>query len=1585
MKATFSDKNCFNGIYRGYVVANEDPLVKGRIKVFVPGVYSEKYANQPEYLPWCLPAMSIFGGNSPNQDKSLLNTEVGWTSVPHFGNYETGAQVFIFFENGDINYPIYFAAAQSGTGWLSEHPNQHVFKSDNVRIRIDENVKDSRSTAKFDSYNTNNSELSKSQLKKDCEKNSWNFKNGNIDQLETRIDIEVKADKLNAINLNIHGNVNTHIDGNWFIEHIGNKYEYHEGDTFIKHKGSTHIEEDGHWNKIHNGNRSYKHTGTYTYNQTGDARITRSGILYEQINGDVTNIYGSNLTQKISKNTNQTYQGYRNESVFEDLTLSVEGKYDGKIVKGITFVSYDEIDYTSTEYISFVTKKGNITLKTNGEFELMEDGCITSDGFNNIGTRGNIQFISTFGNINMQCIKNDDLADFCEKTVVIPWNPGFLAEINKNIAMYPTFNKYEATTKGLDFPTDIFDIQGFVQFFASLPNLLIYDGLPVFLPTKMIVQNPNIPEPNNINDLNWIPKFRSEASDWRNIPDDVYWKLPGKLMGNINIETWSGDINIKTESQIGCAGNINISACEKTGTLPGYKIGCVNISNSGKKRIYPDPRDLFFDSNFEARNKGQLNLFSHATNYDDAIKNKFQLLPSVVNSILYSTIGASITVLGSNYDRFYLLNALNVLTNGNLEEAVDTELIEKIIKNEGPKLGCIKCISDYFLGIPGLQEICYVTENLKDFSPWGIHTYGFSKFNPLDWENPRGTFNILSLSYNKISLGDGHAIEMGFVDRELNGPNIGGFNLNSSGDMNIVNGHNFYQVTNSSNSECKRTVSHVITEKALDFYPPTILTNSVNKLNDLWQNTGGLIFEIDHGVIKILKVLFGGIQIDTGIKILNILPLIEYIQLGWDNKKTENIGPSITYVDQHYDTYNFDIGLDFYNMKDQLSSGDLSKLKIEFSKKSHILQSYNGSYKTSFKTGDDKSFSINEFTQDIAIDINLNDTYHTYTWQDTKGCLKDVKTHDDIFNFHWKFSDPPPSTFPLGIGYPNWYFKNEYVGSYNFGQGIDHRKQAIECSEWNWHEDVELIKNITEPATSYIDVNILKNINTNSNGKSEFKSLINAVSRNINEELNMNATSAIYKNLNLSTGTDYIASSIFNIGFNSDETTKYIVGNDMIETFTTNSVRSNTKNVTYESPINTNVFTLHSNDVWEDKENKTYYSTNEMKTIIKGTHKDVEKRNDWKREESSNYEFNINGFPLNNIVLKNGSDTSNSTNNIYIENGSRKENISGTKNNISIKNGTNALSGTNIISVENGGNGDISNNHFSFLNGIDSLKSINTFDVVNGYIENAEKLQTDSNNQNSFTITNGSGSRTTNSYTINNGLNTRNSTSKYTLNNGTWIPNSGEAPGCNNTISFNNTNHAQEIVLQGYVVYDPNEKVDLYGGDIKLYAVNNIIENAGTSYTLNTPLQTENTSTKIFNNETNFTINTLNKILNVEVNNINVKKAMTTLAAQAITITAPAVNISKIISIGDHTGDFHGAFEGSGGPREGGPIWGVIPDTKLVLTHPAAPAVNVPPLTLKAPVATPINAGIILPIITSIGKLIDKFMKFELSFLEKYF
>lgn len=225
LENSYNDKNIFSGIYRGYVVWNDDPLVKGRIKIFVPGVYDDKYKVLPECLPWARPFSPSFGGGSTNpnnEDKHVLNDEVGWCSVPHAGDMKTGSQVFVFFENGNINFPVYLGVAQSGEGWFSEHPNQHCFRSDNIRVRIDENVKDERSTCKFDSYNTYNSKVAKANLERDCNKNNWNYdsEKGNIKDLETRLDIEIEATGMNAVNLNIHGNVNMHIDGDWFVEHF---------------------------------------------------------------------------------------------------------------------------------------------------------------------------------------------------------------------------------------------------------------------------------------------------------------------------------------------------------------------------------------------------------------------------------------------------------------------------------------------------------------------------------------------------------------------------------------------------------------------------------------------------------------------------------------------------------------------------------------------------------------------------------------------------------------------------------------------------------------------------------------------------------------------------------------------------------------------------------------------------------------------------------------------------------------------------------------------------------------------------------------------------------------------------------------------------------------------------------------------------------------------------------------------------------------------------------------------------------------------------------------------------------------------
>lgn len=147
---------------------------------------------------------------------------------------------------------------------------------------------------------------------------------------------------------------------------------------------------------------------------------------------------------------------------------------------------------------------------------------------------------------------------------------------------------------------------GIADIFTFLQQTVLYDGFPTFLPCKMIMQNPNI---SNVT-TNWLNEFRSIDDDWTNLNNDNYWKLISKVVGNINIDSWNGDINIKTKGTLGNAGNINLIANNKYGALPGYKAGNVNIDAHSPFRIFTDPRDLFLDTHLIGKLTGQFAWFS---------------------------------------------------------------------------------------------------------------------------------------------------------------------------------------------------------------------------------------------------------------------------------------------------------------------------------------------------------------------------------------------------------------------------------------------------------------------------------------------------------------------------------------------------------------------------------------------------------------------------------------------------------------------------------------------------------------------------------------------------------------------------------------------------------------------------------------------------------------------------------------------------------------------------------------------------------------------------------------------------------------
>lgn len=84
------------GFYRGVVKAHS---TNGKCKIFWPGVTPEDYENKPEFLPDSEQAAPLFGGGA-NRNGLFFYPDIG-------------SIVWGFFENEDVNRPVYFASTLS--------------------------------------------------------------------------------------------------------------------------------------------------------------------------------------------------------------------------------------------------------------------------------------------------------------------------------------------------------------------------------------------------------------------------------------------------------------------------------------------------------------------------------------------------------------------------------------------------------------------------------------------------------------------------------------------------------------------------------------------------------------------------------------------------------------------------------------------------------------------------------------------------------------------------------------------------------------------------------------------------------------------------------------------------------------------------------------------------------------------------------------------------------------------------------------------------------------------------------------------------------------------------------------------------------------------------------------------------------------------------------------------------------------------------------------------------------------------------------------------------------------------------------
>lgn len=134
MRSLEQDSTKFPYQYRGVVLDNNDPEQKGRVRIRVHSVFD---SNIPvAKLPWAVPAQPIFSGSG--------------SGFGHFAVPEVNSQVWVFFEGGDFNQPVYWAEAPTGVHGLpsertTSYPNRRVVKTKaGLGVLIDDTTKEVR-------------------------------------------------------------------------------------------------------------------------------------------------------------------------------------------------------------------------------------------------------------------------------------------------------------------------------------------------------------------------------------------------------------------------------------------------------------------------------------------------------------------------------------------------------------------------------------------------------------------------------------------------------------------------------------------------------------------------------------------------------------------------------------------------------------------------------------------------------------------------------------------------------------------------------------------------------------------------------------------------------------------------------------------------------------------------------------------------------------------------------------------------------------------------------------------------------------------------------------------------------------------------------------------------------------------------------------------------------------------------------------------------------------------------------------------------------------------------------------------------
>jgi len=266
----------FNGFYRGVVVDNNDPTKSGRVTIRVFPMFR---GVSDAALPWAILADTGFGGSA--------NT--GSVNIPMIGSH-----VWLFFENGDHRFPVYFAGAPAIQNSSPDLPKTSREADPTISTVVSTQRKTGVAMASGGTWD----EPTQSQATVYPNNHVWKTSKGltiELDETDGAMRFHIFHPSGTRVEVDNTGNEIHHVQGDSYDIVVGNGKIYITGNADTTVDGNDGVKVGGNLSVVVGGNADITVTGNSTITAT-DVSVISSGATTVNSTGAVSVTSGASVT-----------------------------------------------------------------------------------------------------------------------------------------------------------------------------------------------------------------------------------------------------------------------------------------------------------------------------------------------------------------------------------------------------------------------------------------------------------------------------------------------------------------------------------------------------------------------------------------------------------------------------------------------------------------------------------------------------------------------------------------------------------------------------------------------------------------------------------------------------------------------------------------------------------------------------------------------------------------------------------------------------------------------------------------------------------------------------------------------------------------------------------------------------------------------------------------------------------------------------------------------------------------------------------------------------------------------------------------